>query len=286
MTSKQIAFVSWIATMRQKIFGIRLILILASIFIGVIAIMMVAQDTTEKKDLTIFGEVKVKPDKQHKPNNKLSNYQEIREGREKFEKRSLRYQVKIKKENPFLSFYQEDKKLNTVHSSTSQKNSLKKEIQQAGFLSVQNPDIFQEKKFFKAIFRETQRVQSGKALRIILQESIPHMNLEAGTILKGIPNLVGERINIQITAGIIGQDIRKLNLICFDKEDCIEGIYNDQLAKQLEEATKEGLLDEIFNLDFKGKSIAQKATDLTRMAGKLTIEKGKEIFVSLPQDQE
>ncbi|OJW68557.1 MAG: hypothetical protein BGO68_01260 [Candidatus Amoebophilus sp. 36-38] len=98
-------------------------------------------------------------------------------------------------------------------------------------------------RFFKAIFRETQQVQPDKALTIILQEAIPTLNLESGAILKGIPVFAGERINIHITAGVVGKEIRRLDLICFDKEDLIEGVFHDELAKQLEEATKEGLID-------------------------------------------
>ncbi|MHB9147626.1 MAG: hypothetical protein ACYC2U_04295, partial [Candidatus Amoebophilus sp.] len=56
-------------------------------------------------------------------------------------------------------------------------------------------------------------MQAGKALRIILQESIPSLNLDSGTILKRIHTFAGERIRIHITAGIVGKEIKQLDLI-------------------------------------------------------------------------
>jgi hypothetical protein len=116
--------------------------------------------------------------------------------------------------------------------------------------------------------------------------------LEEGTILKGAPYLEGgSRLRIKITAAVIDDKVKKIELLCFDKEDCMEGLYHDELATQLEEDTKTGLLDEAFDVDLgeggmasKGGRIARKFSDLTRRNKMIII--ARELFVAVPEQPE
>ena len=190
----------------------------------------------------------------------MSNYETIKKENGKPDGNRLQYRITVKKENPFLSLYKEEKKPVVEQKKEKKENVPAKksapvkqpeQTDTGGFFSMHNTELDEEKRFYKAIFREAQQVQAGKALRIILQESIPSLNLDSGTILKGIPTFAGERIRIHITAGIVGKEIKQLDLICFDKEDLIEGVFHDELARQMEEAAKQGLLEEVLDLDFK-----------------------------------
>ena len=135
-----------------------------------------------------------------------------------------------------------------------------------------------------------------QALRILLEEDIPILQIKRGTILKGVPSLEGgSRIKINITAAIVDNKVRKVELRCFDKEDCIEGLYHDDLAEQIEEDTKKELLEEAFDLDIgegevakKGKRIARKFSDFSKRNRSKTIiiERGKEVFVVVPEQSE
>lgn len=277
--------------MMQKLSAPKVLLFVVGSFVAVVTIMLLTTNSSEQVETTIFGEVKVKTSKDRSENDRLSNYDTIKQEKNKPAGNNLRYKVKVKKENPFLSLYQEEKKpivaQKVQQKQAPSKNTAMRQADTGGFFSLHNTELDQEKKFFKAIFRETQQVQPGKALRIILQEAIPELNLEAGTILKGVPNFAGERIEIRITAGVVGKEIRRLDLLCFDKEDLIEGIFHDQLAKQLEEATKEGLIDEVLDLDFKGNGLARKANNLTKFYKNITIDKGREVFVAMfPKEAE
>ena len=82
--------------------------------------------------------------------------------------------------------------------------------------------------------------------------------ISLGTVLKGVPTCSGDRIMIPITAGVGDKSVFKLDLECFDKEDCLPGLYHDQLAKHLEAAIKDSAIDEILDLDFKGNRIPEK----------------------------
>ena len=256
---------------------------IGALFVVLVATMMFLVDTPTAGESTVFGEVKVKPRQGATNKKQLSNYQAIKQEKEATVENRFRYKVKIKKENPLLSLYQEEKKPVIITNQPSNKKAPPKVSQeQAGFFSAQNTDLALEKKFFEAVFRETQPVQAGKALRIILKEAIPELSLASGTLLKGIPTLAGERIEIRITAAVVEDEVRPLDLVCFDKEDCIAGLYHDELAKRLEEDLKEGVLDEVLNLDFKGKELAKRATHLTRGFQSITIEKGREVFLAIP----
>lgn len=164
---------------------------------------------------------------------------------------------------------------------TEKKRSLKEKDWSQSAVNLEN---VQEYNFFKAVFRDTQAVYNGKPLRIVLLEDIPELSLESGTILKGPATFLEMgRIRIHITAAEGSR--KKIALDCFDSEDLQEGIYHDELAKQIEEYTKEGMMDELLDIEFRGKRLAKKAHDLTRIAKKINIEAGKEVFVALPPEK-
>jgi hypothetical protein len=291
--------------MMHKLFGSKGMLTLVALIALVLSIgvTMLFVDGSSSSS-SIFGEVKLKETTtQTRP--RLSNYDEFKQQKGKSSDKSWRYRVKIKKENPFLSFYKDEKKAleppiqKTLEPSSQpekqvkQQELVKEEVneQPASLktgkrrISIKNLKE-QNKQYFQAIFRERQEVQVGKALRIILQEPIPALRLPEGAILKGIPVFDSGRIMVRITAGVIGKEVRKLDLLCFDKEDLLEGVFHDTLARQMEEDAKDSLLDEVLDLEFTGSRIAKKATNLTRAYKNIHIEKGKEIFVALPQIDE
>lgn len=137
--------------------------------------------------------------------------------------------------------------------------------------SYRNAELHEEKQFFAAIFRDAQPVQNGKALKIILQEPIPALNLAEGTVLTGVPSCSGDRIIISITAGVVDKNVFKLDLECYDKEDYLPGLYHDQLAKHLEESTRDTAVDEMLDFDFKGNGIARKTNTLTKIPSDIYI---------------
>ncbi|MHB9148004.1 MAG: conjugative transposon protein TraM [Candidatus Amoebophilus sp.] len=246
------------------------------------------EDKANSKPL--FKDLKLKPEEMPSDKKSMSKYDRIKEEQENpHQKNSLSRRVKTIKTSPLLVFHTKKEPAKPSPIEEPQKKeqpaAVKKEDSSAtkrGFFGASNTELYQGERFFKATFRETQQVQSGKALRIILEEDIPELRLEQGITLKGVPSFSGDRIIIHITAGIVGDEIKRLDLICFDQEDYLEGVYHDELAKQLEEATKESLLDEVLDLDFKGNRIARKANNLTKFYKNITIQKGKEIFVAIP----
>ena len=282
----------------HKLFGSKGMLVLVTLIALVasmgIAMLFIDGATSES---SIFGEVKLKEATTHaKP--RLSNYDEFKQQKGKPSDKSWRYKVKVKKENPFMSFYKDEKKVVEQQASQEVKQEKKEESLKEGAkqedtakqerrrrISIKSLKE-QNKQYFQAIFRERQEVQIGKALRIILQEAIPSLRLPEGAILKGIPLFDSGRIIIHITAGVVGKEVRKLDLICFDKEDLLEGVFHDTLARQMEEDAKDSLLDEVLDLEFAGSRIAKKATNITRAYKNIHIEKGKEIFVAIPQIDE
>jgi hypothetical protein len=286
----------------QKLSPIKVVLLLAGLLVAILGVMMIAASNKTKEVSTIFGEVKVKPEEKRSQRPRLSNYETIKKENGKPDGNRLQYRITVKKVNPFLSLYKEEQKTvvkqeqktvvkeeKKTEKAPAKKSIPVKQVEQTdtgGFFSIHNTELDQEKRFYKAIFREAQQVQAGKALRIILQESIPALNIDSGTILKGIPSFSGERIKIHITAGIVGKEVKQMDLICFDKEDLIEGVFHDALARQMEEDAKQGLLEEVLDLDFKGSEIARKANNFARNYKNINIDKGREIFVSIPQKEE
>ena len=203
----------------------------------------------------------------------------------------LRYKARKKKENPFFSFYKE--KQTESPRKRSVKISKKKSKKQEGFFTSYNSDTKPTKSFYEAIFIKSQNVQDGKPLSILLQEAIPSLHLDSGTVLKGIPYLEGSRIGIKITAAVCGEKVHKVALVCYDKEDCVEGLYHDALAARLSHDIKETLLEELWDLDEdelsgragklaqRGSRVVRRLSSLSSNNVKITIPQGKVLFVAL-----
>ena len=146
--------------------------------------------------------------------------------------------------------------------------------------------------FFEVVFRARQQVQDGKPLRIFLKEAIAPLQLAAGTILKGTPYIEGNRIKIRITAAVYDHIVRRVELLCLEKEDCTEGLYHDALAEQLAEDTQEGFLEEVLELGFeggdvvrKGGRVARRFSDLAKRNKPIFIESGREVLIMLPEQE-
>lgn len=270
--------------------GSRLLLMVVGTLVVVITLMMTFWETSPEKSRSLFGELDIKEPQRTASTQKTSNYQSIKDQQKKAAKSTLRYKERKSEENPFFSLYREQKAQPKKQKKTPIKVA-KEAKKEEGFFNAFNSDLTSEKCFFEAVFREPQQVQDGKALRIFLKEAIPALQLEAGTILKGVPYLEGgSRLRIRITAAVIENKVKKIELCCFDKADCLEGLYHDELATQLEEETKTGILDEAFDVDFsegemtrRGGRIARKFSDLTRRNKKIMIERGRELFVAVPE---
>jgi hypothetical protein len=169
-------------------------------------------------------------------------------------------------------------------SNTSSKGEEKK-----WFSTISNPELVPEETRYRAVFRESQDIRPGKHVQIVLQDEIPSLCLEAGTILNGLTSLVGERIHIQITSGKVGDKLLSLSqygLICLDDPTLVEGLYHDDIARMVSEASKKSVTremlefapDELTNKIEKGLSLA----DITKA---ITIEKGKQLFVAFSSKQ-
>jgi len=255
----------------------------------------------------IFGQQKLKPIESFTLKDNLSAYDKFMQEKKKGEDRTYGFNPRVKivegggrplrflyrekkvekkeQEKPTEQVKKEPSKKPSSTPEKPKKEEPPKEKEQIWSQSATNPESMQEHDFFKAIIRERQAVYDGKPIKIVLLEPIPELALEAGTTLKGPATLLNSaRIKIHITAAEGSR--KKIDLDCFDSEDLLEGIYNDELARQLEEYAKESLVDELLDLDFQGKRIAQKAHNLTRIAKKIMLEEGKEIFVSLSPKEE
>lgn len=280
--------------------GSSLLLTVAGLVIIVVVLMMTFVATPADKPPPILGELTIKAQQRESPKNNVSNYQAIKQQQKKEEQAVLRYKERKSEENPFFSFYKEQKSQDSDKESTptkppQQAGDKKQIVEDSGFFSITNSDSKKEEQFFEAVFRESQQVQDGRALRIVLKDPIPALNLAVNTVLKGVPYLEGgTRLNIKITAAIVEDTVRPVSLECFDKEDCMEGLYHDDLAQQLEETTKNRLLEEALDLSIgeeeamvrKGKNVVQKFSDLRKSGRKkIIIERGRELFVALPEQE-
>jgi len=187
--------------------GNKLLLAVAASLVIAVAIMMTFVETPSEQPQPIWGEITIKEKQREKTKKDISNYESIKQQQKRVEKNTLRYKERQSAENPFFSFYKEKEKKtpDKPHRNTSPKpprqtKTNQKAGEDKGFLSVTNSDVIREKQFFESIFRESQQVQDGKALRIVLKDPIPALNLEENTILKGVPYLEGStRLKIRIT---------------------------------------------------------------------------------------
>ena len=166
----------------------------------VIAVMAMCKDPVSKEPQTIFGDIKISEDEiEHKKKEYVSNYDEIRNEKAYPKKDSLAYKVKVKKENPLLPLYREanEKPASPIQIekvTPKKKTKAVDEYANQKIFSYRNEELHEEKQFYEAVFRDAQQVQNGKALKIILKEPIPALNLSEGTVLKGVPSCYGDRI--------------------------------------------------------------------------------------------
>lgn len=272
--------------------GNRLLLVVASSLVFVVIVMMVFLPSPDDRSRPLLGEITIKKPQSAPMKPNTSNYQELRKQQKKVAQNTLRYKERKSAENPFFSFYREATPLNTHKEGTSDEASSAVLHKPQSFFSVVNSDRKREAIFFEAVFEESQQVQDGKALKIVLKDPIPALNLEAGTLLKGVPYLEGgTRLKIRITAAIVGDTVRPVQLVCFDKSDCLEGLYHEELDQQLA-GTREGrLLEKVLDLYAgegesvvrKGKNLVRKFSDLLKVyQSHIVIAQGRALFVALP----
>lgn len=280
-----------LVNLKKMLFAVLVLLVGASV------ILVFFSDKSSEETSSLFGKLKLKERPQSRDQQQVSNYDLIR-GKRKGGK-GLRYKKRIQKENPFFSFYREEKKKKRQPKKKASKPQKKPKQEEEPWIysaAPLNSKAGEQQVFFEAIFREEQRVQEGRALRIFLKEDIDALGLEKDAILKGIPYIEGTRIGIRITAAVVGKQIRKIDLVCFDKEDCLKGIYHDGVAAQLERDTQNSLWDEALDLGEdaiskggsaarRGNRVIKKLSWLTRRNMKIYIAQGKELFVALPEEQ-
>lgn len=91
----------------------------------------------------------------------------------------------------------------------------------------------------------------------------------------------GSRLKIKLSAAVTEEKVLQIALLCFDKEDCLEGLYHDELAAQLAAATQTGLFEAAFDLALgegaiarQGEGIASKFSALARGNKPIIIERG------------
>ena len=259
-------------------------MLLVLLISGVLLLVMTfLSDAGPSGERSIFGVLSVK-ETDTKKRQHTSNYERVKDT--KSAQSELRYKVRRRKENPFFSLYRAEQ-ATAASSENPTKSTSKRRKRQRAFFDLMNSDAL-DKSLFEAVFRERQHVQRGRALRLFLEEPIHELKLKAGTVLKGIPELEGDRVKIRITAAKVGGTMKPIELLCLDQEDCLEGVYHDALAARMEKATQEGLLEELWSLGLsesealqKGRRIAHRLTGDTQE--RITIESGRKVFVMLPE---
>ena len=261
----------------------RLLFTVGSAFVLAVVLMMLFVKTPTDKPPSLFGDLTVKEQKSKSKTQSIPT------------QHMLRYKERKSVQNPFLSFLKEDLSANINQEDAPVELSAPTDNEKRGFFTVVNSDRKQEAHFFEAIFEESQRVKDGKALNIVLKDPIPSLGLAEKTILKGIPYLEGgTRLKIKITAAIVGDTVIPISLHCFDKEDCREGLYHEDLAEQLEETRGGQLLETVLDLYTgegkevirQGKNLVRKFSDLLKVyESGIVIAKGRELFVAFPEDE-
>lgn len=257
------------------------LILLVLLISGVLLLVLVFSSGAEPSgERSIFGPLSLK---EHPTQERdyPSNYERSKDTQASHGK--LRYKEQRRKENPFFSFYREEQ---ASAAASNNPVTAKKRNHQRSFFDFMNSAAL-DKSLFAAVFRERQRVQPGKALRLFLEEPIDALKLKVGTVLKGIPELAGDRIKITVTAAQVGGTMKPVELLCLDQEDCLEGLYHDALAARQEQATQESLVEELWGLTHnetlqKGRRIAQKLTHSAHQGAPIVIDSGKGVFVMLP----
>ena len=261
----------------------RLLFAIGTSFVLAVVLMMLFVKTPTDKPTSLFGDLTVKEQKNKSETQNAPS------------QHTLRYKERKSVQNPFLSFSKEDASANINQEDAPVELSPPTDDEKRGFFTVVNSDRKQEAHFFEAIFEESQRVKDGKALNIVLKDPIPSLGLAENTILKGIPYLEGgTRLKIKITAAIVGDTVIPISLHCFDKEDCREGLYHEDLAEQLEQTRGGQLLETVLDLYTgagqevirQGKNLVRKFSDLLKVyESGIVIAKGRELFVAFPADE-
>jgi hypothetical protein len=114
-------------------------------------------DPPPQEGSSLFGPVQLKAD---------SSSLTLIPGEEKKEKEGeLRYKVQVKKENPFLGLYKEEKPVVTPREKIHKPVAKKK--QEKRFFRVSNPELVEDK-LFKARCMKDQAIKLGKAFDIEL----------------------------------------------------------------------------------------------------------------------
>ncbi|XWN34660.1 MAG: conjugative transposon protein TraM [Roseivirga sp.] len=199
-------------------------------------------------------------------------------------KQSLRYRAPSKHGNPFLALYQEKSPVATPAKTQPKTQQPQKETQ--GFFSAYNTDQKVKPFFFTATSQKQQPLQDARPIQLLLKDPIDALDLPAGTLLKGLPTRQGHRIKINITAGIVHGEVRPLNLLCFDPNDCLEGLFDDQLQTALENDIQDAVLEELLDFDFTGAKQLRKAAAIASNYPTLQLEKGREVLIALPQTED
>ena len=258
----------------------RLLFAVGSAFVMAMVTIMLFLETPADNSTSLLGDLNV------------SQQQEKKKGSSG---NTLRYKERKSVENPFSSFSKDDSSPNTTQKDPPGKLSPPTDDEKKGFFSVVNSDRSQEGYFFEAIFEESQEVREGRALKILLKDPIASLGLRENTTLKGIPYLEGgTRLKIKITAAIVDDTVKPISLICFDKADCREGLYHDDLNEQLEGAREGKLLEKVLDLYTgegeevirQGQNLIRKFSDLLKVNERgIIILKGRELFVAFPKDE-
>jgi hypothetical protein len=232
---------------------------------------------------------------ERKPHERLSNYEKIKRGLTETPsgKGKLLQRVELLKKKNFKTSGVEIEASNaqreTIKGKAKKANKRAKSREEEWFYNISNPDIVREEIRYRAVLRENQDVRPEKHIQIVLQEEIPSLSLEAGTILNGLPSLVGGRIHIKITSAKAGDkliSLAKYGLVCLDDPSLVVGLYNDDVAQIFAEASKKSVAREL--LDFGPAEVTrriEKGMSLSDITKSITIEKGKHLFIAFPPNK-
>ncbi len=273
----------------EKKYSFLLILILGTVLV----IMLFYAFSKRKEGGSMFKNVSGK-EVQKKPKERLSNYQKIKRGlsEDPDKKSRLSKKAELERKKNFKTGILHTQEENSSQLTPNERGQPKKanrptnKKEEKWFSNISNPELVQEEVRYRAVFRESQDIRPEKHIQIVLQDEIPSLNLEAGTILNGLPHFVGGRINIQITSAKIGHKLVSLShygLICLDDPSLAVGLYHDEVARMFSEASKKSLTNEFLDLGPDAvKSKIEKGLSLVEITKGITIEKGRQLFVALP----
>mgnify|MGYP001801020113 CR=1 FL=1 len=193
----------------------------------------------------------------------------------------LRYKAPKKSKHPFLDLYQEQTPLTYPAQPHNMSHSTIKDP--PPFFTSYNTDQHTENPFFVASSPRQQPLQEGKPIELLLKEPIPALQLPQGTLLKGSPAFQGNRVFIHITAASLHRSVRPLKLLCFDPNDCMEGLFYDSNQHAIDTQIASSLLHEL--LELQG-TTDQQRTKSARLPQYFNppcfLEKGRELLLALP----